>query len=57
MRLDPAAPWSQVKHSITEPLRSLNKSFKELIDTHVNDFIEGEVKMSPYQIHVCPHDV
>ena len=22
MRLEPAAPWSQVKHSTTEPLRS-----------------------------------
>ena len=24
VRLEPAAPWSRVKHSITEPLRSHN---------------------------------
>ena len=30
VRLEPAAPWSPVKHSITEPLRS--------ISTHLNVF-------------------
>ena len=28
MRLEPAAPWSRVKHSTTEPLRSLLKGLK-----------------------------
>ena len=30
MRLEPATPRSRVKHSITEPLRSINQSKNDL---------------------------
>ena len=41
VRLEPAAPRSRVKHSITEPLRSHRESDRQ------TDRCTGENKMSP----------
>ena len=45
VRLEPAAPWSRVKHSTTEPLRSLSLLVNKLAKLHL------------CRVCVCIHDV
>ena len=45
VRLEPAAPRSRVKHSTTEPLRSLSGGVRNLIDACIRDYflVENDI--------------